>query len=98
MENLTDIQADILAKAVSDAWDELPDAEEAEYGPATEKKARAAILAALEKPEVKDVGIKFDGEGTEDLVGQFQVYLESADNLGDLTRMEEELAELFSAE
>ncbi len=98
MENLTDIQADILAKAVAEAWDDLPDAGEVEYGPATERKAREAVLAALKKPEVIDIGIKPNEEETEDLVGQFQVYLDSAENLVDLTRMQAELAELFSAE
>jgi hypothetical protein len=98
MENMTKVQAIIFAKAISDAWDELPDAEELEFGPATEKKARAAINLALEAAEVKDVGIKPNADELEDLAGQFLVYLESADNIADLSRMEDELAELFAAD
>ncbi len=98
MENLTAIQAQILAKAISEEWDNLPSSEEVEYGPNTEKKANAAILNALQSAEVVDAGIKLNGDALTDLIGQFQVYLESAENLADLTRMEDELAALFAAE
>jgi hypothetical protein len=98
MENLTALQAQILAKAIASAWDDLPVSVEIEYGPETEKKAKAAVLNALESAEVVDVGIKMNEEQVSDLVGQFQVYLESLENITDLTRMEDELTILLTVE
>ena len=98
MENLTAIQAQTLAKAISSAWDELPVSVEIEYGPETEKKAKAAVLNALENTDVVDIGIKLNEEQVADLVGQFQIYLESLENITDLTRMEDELIVLLTVE
>jgi len=98
MENLTNVQAAILAKAIANAWDDLPVSVEIEYGPDTEKKAEDAVHVAVQSAEVIDLGIKLEEDQVADLVGQFQVFLESEENIADLTHMEDELAELFSAE
>jgi hypothetical protein len=98
MENLTAAQAQILAKAISGAWDELPVSVEIEYGPETEKKAKTAVLNALQNTDVIDIGIKLNEDQVADMVGQFQVYLESLENITDLTRMEDELTVLLTVE
>lgn len=98
MENLTDLQAAVLAKAIAAAWDELPPTDETELGPKNEAKAEAAFAAALEKPETVEAEIVLGEEQAADLLGQFKVYLDSAEDWGDASRMEEELTALFSAE
>jgi hypothetical protein len=98
MENLTDLQAAILAKAISHSWDELPATDETELGPKNEAKAEAAFAAALEQPESVEAKIVLGEEQAANLLGQFKVYLDSAEDWGDTNRMEEELTALFSAE
>jgi hypothetical protein len=98
MENLNRAQGIILAKAIAESWDESPPSEEEQFGPQTEAKAERAFASALAKPEVVDAKIVLGDEARADLLGQFKVYLESMENLADLTRMEEELAVLLSAD
>jgi len=97
MFQLDENKAAVLAKAIAEAWDELPGNDETELGPLNEAKAETAMKNALEKPEAKDAGIKLDEEQAADLLGQFKVYLDSAEDWGDASRMEEELASLFAA-
>jgi len=94
---LDGMKSAILAKAISEAWDELPGNDETELGPLNEAKAEAAFRAALSKPEVTEAGIKMDDEQSSELLGRFKVYLDSAEDWGDVSRMNEELASLFSA-
>jgi|GEM_PF-2871677 len=98
MEDLTKEQAALIAKAIATSWDALPPTEEQEFGPKTEAKAESALAQALESAEVTDAGVSLGEEQRADLLGQFKVYLDSADGWGDVTRMEAELAELFAAD
>ena len=98
MEGLDKQQATVVAKAIAVAWDELPDAGEQEFGEKSEAKANQALAIALSSPEVIDAGIRLEDDQRDDLRGQFHVFLEDASSWGDISRMEDGLAELFAAD